>query len=169
MFPETITAPGAAKRKPKTDIINAKYKPFLFPLYSAQQPYCCAIHLCANSWSKKPVITAAKAKGKSSFKNLGELNKKESPRLDIAINFLKNIGVKVERKKDDIVIYGNPKLELNKNIHIKNYLKDHRVFMMSCIAALSFGGKWKIDDKDSINTSFPIFLKILKKLGAKIN
>ena len=26
-----------------------------------------------------------------------------------------------------------------------------------------------IDDKDSINTSFPIFLKILKKLGAKIN
>ena len=67
------------------------------------------------------------------------------------------------------MIYGNPKLELNKNIHIKNYLKDHRVFMMSCIAALSFGGKWKIDDKDSINTSFPIFLKILKKLGAKIN
>ena len=114
-------------------------------------------------------LIAAKAKGKSSFKNLGELNKKESPRLDIAINFLKNIGVKVERKKDDIVIYGNPKLELNKNIHIKNYLKDHRVFMMSCIAALSFGGKWKIDDKDSINTSFPIFLKILKKLGAKIN
>ena len=27
----------------------------------------------------------------------------------------------------------------------------------------SFGGKWKINDKDSINTSFPIFLKILKK------
>ena len=114
-------------------------------------------------------LVAAKAKGISSFKNLGELNKKESPRLDIAISFLKNIGVKVERKKDDIKIFGNPKLELNKDIHIKNYLKDHRVFMMSCVAALSFGGKWKIDDKDSINTSFPIFLKILKKLGAKIN
>ena len=114
-------------------------------------------------------LIAAKAKGISSFKNLGELNKKESPRLDIAISFLKNIGVKVERKKDDIKIFGNPKLKLNKDVHIKNYLKDHRVFMMSCIAALSFGGKWKIDDKDSINTSFPIFLKILKKLGAKIN
>ena len=113
-------------------------------------------------------LIAAKAKGISSFKNLGELNKKESPRLDIAISFLKNIGVKVERKKDDIKIFGNPKLELNKDIHIKNYLKDHRVFMMSCVAALSFGGKWKIDDKNSINTSFPTFLKILKKLGAKI-
>ena len=114
-------------------------------------------------------LIAAKAKGVSSFKNLGELNKKESPRLDIAISFLKNIGVKVERKKDDIKIFGNPNLKLNKNIHIKNYFKDHRVFMMSCIAALSFGGNWKIDDKDSIKTSFPIFLKILKKLGAKIN
>ena len=114
-------------------------------------------------------LIAAKAKGISSFKNLGELNKKESPRLEIAISFLKNIGVKVERKKDNIKIFGNPKLELNKDIHIKSYLKDHRVFMMSCIAALSFGGKWKIDDKDSINTSFPTFLKIVKKLGAKIN
>ena len=114
-------------------------------------------------------LIAARAKGVSSFKNLGELNKKESPRLDIAISFLKNIGVKVERKRDNIKIFGNPNLELNKNIHIKNYYKDHRVFMMSCIAALSFGGKWKINDKDSINTSFPIFIKILKELGAIIN
>ena len=78
------------------------------------------------------------------------------------------IGIKVERKKDNIKIHGNPNLEVKKNLHIKKYLKDHRVFMMSCIAALSFGGSWKIDDKDSINTSFPIFLKILKSLGAKI-
>ena len=35
--------------------------------------------------------------------------------------------------------------------------------MMSCIAALTFGGKWKIDDKDSIKTSFPKFFKINKK------
>ena len=41
--------------------------------------------------------------------------------------------------------------------------------MMPCIAATTFGGKWKIYDKDSINTSFPKFLNILKYLGAKIN
>ena len=34
--------------------------------------------------------------------------------------------------------------------------------MMSTIAALTCGGQWKIHDKDSINTSFPSFLKILK-------
>ncbi len=113
-------------------------------------------------------LVAAKANGISNFKNLGELNKKESPRLDIAVKFLQTLGVRVDRKKDNLKIYGNPKIEINKKIHIKNYLKDHRVFMMACIAALAFGGRWKINDKDSIKTSFPIFLKLLKKLGAKI-
>ena len=116
-------------------------------------------------------IVASKAKGISTFKNLGELNKKESPRLDIAVNFLRMLGIKVERKKDDIKIYGNPNLKLNGNYKIKNFLKDHRVFMMACIVALTLIGKGSfiIEDKDSINTSFPNFLKLLKKLGAKIN
>ena len=115
------------------------------------------------------LIAGAKTKGISTFKKLGELNKKESPRLDIAIKFLRMIGVKVVRNKNDIKIYGKPKLNLNRNYHIKNFLKDHRIFMMSCIAALTLGGNWKINDKDSINTSFPKFLNILKNLGANIN
>ena len=36
--------------------------------------------------------------------------------------------------------------------------------MTSVIAALSFGGEWHIHDKDSINSSFPSFLKILNNL-----
>ena len=114
-------------------------------------------------------LVAAKAKGVSVFNNLNELNKKESPRLEIATKFLRMIGIKVKKVKDNLKIYGNPLLNLNGNYHMKNFLKDHRVFMMACIAALVFGGNWKIDDKDSINTSFPKFLKILKSIGAKIN
>ena len=112
-------------------------------------------------------LVAAKAKGISVFKNLGELNKKESPRLDISVEFLKKIGVKVTRKKDDIKIFGNPNLKLEKRYVIKNFRKDHRVFMMSCIAALTLGGNWKIDDKSSINSSFPNFLKNIKKTRCK--
>ena len=82
---------------------------------------------------------------------------------------LNKMGIKTITTNNSIKIFGNPNLKVNKKIIIKNFLKDHRVFMMSAIAALSFGGNWKINDKDSINTSFPIFLKILKKLGAKIN
>ena len=109
-------------------------------------------------------LVAAKAKGVSYFRNLGELNQKESPRLKWAEKILANLGVKTITTNDSIKIYGNPDLNLdfNKQIKIKNYLKDHRVFMTSLIAALSFGGKWTIHDKDSINTSFPNFLKIIE-------
>ena len=64
-------------------------------------------------------------------------------------------------------IRDSPRLELNGNYHVKNFLKDHRVFMMSVIAALTFKGSWKIDDKDSIKTSFPKFINLTKVLGAK--
>ena len=111
-------------------------------------------------------LVAAKAKGISYFKNLGELNQKESPRLKWAEKILTNLGVKTITTNDSIKIYGNPNLNLNydKKIIIKNYLKDHRVFMTSIIAALSFGGDWNVHDKDSINTSFPNFLKIIDGL-----
>ena len=114
-------------------------------------------------------LVAARANGVSTFKDLGELNKKESPRLNISIKLLRMMGIKVLRKKNNIKIYGKPKLDLKGNYHIKNFLKDHRVFMFSCIAALTLNGNWIIEDKDSINTSFPKFLNILKNLGAKIN
>ena len=114
-------------------------------------------------------LVAAKSKGISTFKKLSELNKKESPRLDLAIRFLRMIGVKTIRYEDNIKIFGNPDLKLNGNYIVKNFLKDHRIFMMSCIAALIFGGNWKIYNKESINTSFPNFLNILKGIGAKIN
>ena len=109
-------------------------------------------------------LVAAKANGISYFKKLSELNQKESPRLKWGAYILNQIGIKTESTKDSIKIYGNPKLDLKKNIIIKNYLKDHRVFMTSVIAALTFGGNWKIYDKDSINTSFPNFLKIINEL-----
>ncbi|WP_440672440.1 3-phosphoshikimate 1-carboxyvinyltransferase [Candidatus Pelagibacter sp. HIMB1715] len=112
-------------------------------------------------------LVAAKAKGVSYFRNLGELNQKESPRLKWAEKILRNLGVRTITTSDSIKIFGNPKLNLdfNKKIIIKNYLKDHRVFMTSLIAALSFGGNWTIHDKDSINTSFPNFLKIIDDLN----
>ena len=109
-------------------------------------------------------LVAAKSKGVSYFKNLSELNQKESPRLKWGSKILNMMGVKTKLTNHSIKIYGNPKLKIKKLITIKNYLKDHRIFMMSSVAALTIGGKWKIHDQDSINTSFPSFLKIIKKI-----
>ena len=101
-------------------------------------------------------LVAAKAKGVSYFKNLSELNKKESPRLKWGSKILNEMGVKNFVTKNSIKIFGNPNLKINNKIVIKNFLKDHRVFMTSVIAA-------------SINTSFPSFLKKIDYLGAKID
>tara|TARA_B100000767_G_scaffold84349_1_gene81142 strand:- start:537 stop:1865 length:1329 start_codon:yes stop_codon:yes gene_type:complete len=112
-------------------------------------------------------LIAAKANGVSHFKGLSELNQKESPRLNWGSKILNMMGVKTKLTKDSIKIYGQPNLRIKKSITIKNYLKDHRIFMMSSIAALTCGNKWTIHDKDSINTSFPSFLKIIKQINYK--
>ena len=109
-------------------------------------------------------LIAAKANGISHFKDLSELNQKESPRLKWGSKILSMMGIKNVVTESSIKIYGNPNLQINKKIIIKNYLKDHRVFMTSVIAALTFGGEWIIHDKDSIKTSFPSFLKIINKI-----
>tara|TARA_Y100000389_G_scaffold199305_1_gene237442 strand:+ start:392 stop:1717 length:1326 start_codon:yes stop_codon:yes gene_type:complete len=111
-------------------------------------------------------LVASKAKGTSYFKDLAELNQKESPRLKWGAKILNKMGIKTITTKDSIKIFGNPDLKINRKIVIKDYLKDHRVFMTSVIAALSFEGKsiWNIHDKDSIKTSFPAFLDIIEKL-----
>ncbi len=109
-------------------------------------------------------LVAAKAKGISIFKDLSELNQKESPRLKWGSKILNLMGIKTIVTNNSIKIFGNPNLNVNKKIVIKDYLKDHRVFMTSVIAALAFGGEWIIHDKDSIKTSFPSFLKIIDNI-----
>ena len=109
-------------------------------------------------------LVAALSRGVSYFKDIGELNQKESPRLRWGAKILSKMGVKTITTNNSIKIFGNPNLKIDKKIFIKDYLKDHRVFMTSVIAALSFGGEWSIANPESIKTSFPNFLKIINEL-----
>ena len=113
-------------------------------------------------------LVAAKAKGISYFNKLSELNQKESPRLFWGSKILNKMGIKNIVTKDSIKIYGNPNLKIEKKIVIRNFLKDHRIFMSSVVAALTFGGHWEIFDKTSVDTSFPSFLNKIRELGAEI-
>ena len=109
-------------------------------------------------------LVAAKANGISYFKDISELNQKESPRLKWGAKILNKMGIKTITTDNSIKIFGNPDLKINKKIVIKDYLNDHRVFMTSVIAGLAFGGKWDIHDKNSFKTSFPTFLNIINDL-----
>ncbi len=126
----------------------------------------CPSNLNSGAIDEFPLIflVAAKANGVSFFKNLAELNQKESPRLKWGSKILNLMGIKTKLTNDSIKIFGNPKINIKKKIIIKDYLKDHRIFMSSVIAGLSFGGEWHIHNKESINSSFPDFLKILQNL-----
>ncbi len=116
-------------------------------------------------------LVAAKSKGISFFKDLAELNQKESPRLKLGSKILNSMGIKTSLSQNSIRIYGKPDHVVPKNVLVHKFLKDHRVFMMSTIAALTFKseGNWIIKDLDSVKTSFPSFLKRIKYLGAKLN
>ena len=130
------------------------------------KPINCPTSLNASAIDEFLVIflVAAKADGVSYFKGLSELNKKESPRLKWGSTILNKMGIKNFATENSIKIFGNPNLIIDKKIIINNYLNDHRVFMTSVIAALSFGGLWKIHDSKSIRTSFPDFLKVINQL-----
>ena len=133
------------------------------------KPINCPTELNSNAIDEFLIIflLASRASGVSTFRNLEELNKKESPRLKLASVILKKMGIKVKVNNTSIKIFGNPNLKLNKEILINNYHKDHRVFMTSVVAALCLGGKWIIDDVESHMSSFPSFLSILRKIGYK--
>ena len=130
------------------------------------KPINCPASLNASAIDEFLVIflVAAKANGNSYFKGLAELDKKESPRLKWGSKILDKMGIKNITTKDSIKIFGNPNIKINKKIIINDYLKDHRVFMTSVIAALSFGGLWEIHDSKAIRTSFPNFLSIINQL-----
>ena len=112
-------------------------------------------------------VAASMANGKTHFKGINELRFKESDRFTGIINLLEKNGVRVESKKDTIIIHG--KCELKKGgIEIKTNL-DHRMAMSALIMGLVSKKEIKIDNSETIKTSFPSFYKVMIKIGAKLS
>ena len=112
-------------------------------------------------------VAASMAKGKTHFKGINELRFKESDRFTGIINLLEKNGVRVESKKDTIIIHG--RCELKKGgIEIKTNL-DHRMAMSALIMGLVSKQEIKIDNSETIKTSFPSFYKVMIKVGAKLS
>merc|ERR1739848_620672 len=109
----------------------------------------------------------ALTKGVSVFKGIGDLANKESNRILEMQKVLKQIGVKSIYKNNQIKIFGKGMVDAqNKLVNVGN-LGDHRIAMSSFILALLTGAKTKIKNFETVYTSSPSFLKIMKLLGAK--
>ena len=122
-----------------------------------------------NSTDEYPIlfVIAALIKGTSIFKGISDLANKESNRILEMQKILKQVGVKSKMKKDEFKIYGRGIIKAkDKKINVPN-LGDHRICMAAFILALLTGIKTKIKNFETVFTSSPSFLKIMKTLGAK--
>ncbi len=112
-------------------------------------------------------VLAALTKGTSTFRNISELQNKESSRAYEMKKILKQIGVKCKLTKNMMKIYGKGLVDASeKKIYIES-LHDHRVAMCGFILAILTNAQTTIKGFETVFSSFPSFLKIMKSLGAK--
>ena len=112
-------------------------------------------------------IAASMADGTSIFRGLSELKVKESDRLLGIYNILSKNGIDANIDDDNLIIRGNSKGPKG-GAFIKTKL-DHRIAMSSIILGMVSDEPIGIDDTETIKTSFPDFIEVMKKLGAKLS
>ena len=113
-------------------------------------------------------LISALTKGISKFQQINELTKKESNRIEEIRKILTQAGIKCKSTKNSMIIYGKNKIETkNKSILVKTK-NDHRICMSSVIFSLITGIRTKIENFETVNTSFPAFIQLIRNLGGKI-
>jgi 3-phosphoshikimate 1-carboxyvinyltransferase len=108
-------------------------------------------------------IAAACATGVTVLRGAEELRHKESDRISVMADGLRNLGVKVETYPDGISITGGSITGGCVDAH-----GDHRVAMAFAMAALKASGTISIKNTEGINTSFPTFFQVAKLAGLRI-
>jgi 3-phosphoshikimate 1-carboxyvinyltransferase len=112
-------------------------------------------------------VIAALTEGTSTFSGIEDLANKESNRIEEMKKILIQIGVKCKSSKKEMKIFGTTKInKINTIIKIPN-LGDHRICMSAVILSLVTGIKAEIKNFETVRTSSPSFLKIIKLLGGK--
>ena len=112
-------------------------------------------------------VIAALTNGTSVFNGIGDLVNKESNRIKEMQKVLKQIGVRSKATKTQENFFGKKEFRAkNKIINIPD-IKDHRIFQSASILALVTGTNTKLKNFETVFTSAPSFLKIIKSLGGK--
>ena len=80
---------------------------------------------------------------------------------------LLQIGIKCKLSSNEMKIYGKGMFNASDKKIIVGNLQDHRVAMCAFILAILTNAKTSIKNFETVFTSSPSFLKIMKTLGAK--
>lgn len=109
-------------------------------------------------------LVAAFASGVTVFRQVSELTKKESNRLEAIIEGLSSLGVNAWTENDDLFIEGQPDLVVPEGL-VFDSLKDHRLAMTWALVGLCKDCPVDVVNFDSVKVSFPQFLASLEKLA----
>jgi len=112
-------------------------------------------------------VIAALTKGVSIFKGIKDLANKESNRIEEIKKILNQIGIKCQSTKNEMKVFGITNLKKTSTIIKVPNLGDHRISMSAAILSLITGIKSEIKNFETVRTSSPSFLKIIKSLGGK--
>ncbi len=112
-------------------------------------------------------VAAACANGVMRMRGLGELRVKESDRLALMAQGLTQCGATVEIESDDLIVHGTGAAPRGGAV-ITTAL-DHRIAMSFLVLGMRSAEPVSIDDGRCIATSFPVFVAMMNKLGAKIS
>tara|TARA_B100000963_G_scaffold310896_1_gene287603 strand:+ start:66 stop:1412 length:1347 start_codon:yes stop_codon:yes gene_type:complete len=121
-----------------------------------------------NSTDEYPIlfVIAALTNGVSVFKGISDLANKESNRIREMQKVLNQIGIKSVFTKNDLKIFGKNNIDSTKKKIIVPNLGDHRICMSTFILATLTGVKTIIKNFETVNTSSPSFLQLMKLIGA---
>ena len=111
-------------------------------------------------------VMAAAATGVSVFKGLAELRFKESDRLSAMAEALQLNGVEVEVIGDSLKIKGSGKNVPGGALVASPF--DHRVAMALALLGLIAEKPIEVSGAETLATSFPGFVKVLRALGANL-
>ena len=108
-------------------------------------------------------ILALKSSKPIEIFNVEHVRYKETDRISIIARELSKLGIKVEEKKDGLILNNSGNL----NSADLNSENDHRLFMAFCIAGMYVGNS-TISDPKSVDISYPDFILEMKRIGCKI-
>jgi 3-phosphoshikimate 1-carboxyvinyltransferase len=111
-------------------------------------------------------VAAAFARGRTVMHGLAELRVKESDRFGAIAQGLAACGVKLAVSGDTLAVEGAD-APPNGGAAIATRL-DHRIAMAFLVLGMAARRPTRIDDSDTIGTSFPGFVALMNGLGAKI-
>jgi 3-phosphoshikimate 1-carboxyvinyltransferase len=106
-------------------------------------------------------VLAARAQGVTTFREVGELRVKESDRLGLIAENLRNVGVRAEVQGDDLIVEGSQAAPRGS----VRTAADHRLAMAFAVLGTVPGARIVIDDMACSAVSFPRFPETLEQLG----